>query len=102
MTKKKSTREEPKKINKKNWHSEKHLSLNSTNYILLVIGVVSIIVGFIFLELEFLTLSPIFLILGFCVFIPASILMGINSNSDTGKKTKKIDNKVKISNNISR
>lgn len=44
------------------------------NYIILGIGVLFIIVGFLFLGFGDITISPILLVLGYCVIIPLGIL----------------------------
>ncbi len=62
---------------RKKWHSEDKLLLDTKNYVLFAIGVFLIIVGFILLAAESLTLAPLLLVLGYCVFIPLSILVGI-------------------------
>jgi hypothetical protein len=48
---------------------------NKRNYIILGVGLLFIILGFIFLALGDITLSPIFLVLGYCVVIPLGILL---------------------------
>lgn len=53
-----------------------------TNYIVLGIGLFLVIVGFIFLGAGDITVSPILLVLGYCVAIPLGILL-------TGRKKKK-------------
>lgn len=44
------------------------------NYIILGIGVLFILVGFLFLGFGDITISPILLVLGYCVIIPLGIL----------------------------
>jgi Ca2+/Na+ antiporter len=46
------------------------------NYILFAVGILVIIVGFIFLAIGDITLSPILLIVGYCVIIPIALLYG--------------------------
>jgi hypothetical protein len=48
---------------------------NKRNYMILGVGLLFIILGFIFLALGDITLSPIFLVLGYCVVIPLGILL---------------------------
>jgi hypothetical protein len=48
------------------------------NYILLAVGVFLIIAGFLFLALGDITISPILLVLGYCVLIPLGILLPEN------------------------
>ena len=45
------------------------------NYILLVIGIVVIIAGFIALSKGSITLAPILLVIGYCVILPLAILI---------------------------
>lgn len=52
------------------------------NFIILGIGIVLIIIGFIFLAAGDITISPILLVLGYCVAIPLGILL-------PGKKSSK-------------
>lgn len=44
------------------------------NYIIIGIGLIFIILGYIFLAIGDITISPILLILGFCVIIPIGII----------------------------
>lgn len=44
------------------------------NYIIMGIGLIFIILGYIFLAIGDITISPIFLVLGFCVIIPLGII----------------------------
>jgi hypothetical protein len=44
------------------------------NYLILGLGLLFIIVGFIFLAFGDITISPILLVLGYCVIIPLGIL----------------------------
>lgn len=45
------------------------------NYIILAIGLVLIIIGFLFLAGGDITISPILLVVGYCVVIPLGILL---------------------------
>jgi hypothetical protein len=45
------------------------------NYMILGGGIILIILGFIFLALGDITISPILLVLGYCVVIPLGILI---------------------------
>ena len=56
-----------------------NISWQRNNYILLVIGIIVIIVGFIFLASGSLTLAPILLVAGYCVIIPLAILLKFGS-----------------------
>ena len=44
------------------------------NYVILGIGILFIVIGFIFLGFGDITVSPILLVLGYCVVIPLGIL----------------------------
>lgn len=44
------------------------------NYIIIGIGLIFIILGYIFLAIGDITISPILLTLGFCVIIPIGII----------------------------
>jgi hypothetical protein len=44
------------------------------NYLILGVGLLFIVVGFIFLGVGDITISPILLVLGYCVIIPLGIL----------------------------
>jgi xanthine/uracil permease len=45
------------------------------NYIILAIGVFLIVAGFLFLAMGDITISPILLVIGYCVIIPIGILL---------------------------
>jgi len=47
---------------------------NKTNSIIFAAGILSIIIGYIFLARESLTLAPILLVLGYAVLIPISLV----------------------------
>ena len=44
------------------------------NYIILGVGILFIVIGFVFLGFGDITISPILLVLGYCVVIPLGIL----------------------------
>ena len=44
------------------------------NYIILGVGILFIVIGFVFLGFGDITISPILLVLGYCVIIPLGIL----------------------------
>ena len=52
------------------------LPFGKKNYLWFAIGLLVIIVGYIFLGSGSITLAPILLVLGYCVLIPISILIG--------------------------
>ena len=60
------------------------------NYLLFLIGVVTIIVGYIIMYLgetesfQSVKLSPVILVIGYCVIIPISILYKSRGGSSTG------------------
>ena len=49
-------------------------AFTKNNYLILGIGLLFIVVGFIFLGIGDITISPILLVLGYCVIIPLGIL----------------------------
>ncbi len=51
------------------------LPFSARNYSLLAIALVLILLGFVVLSTGDITISPILLVLGYCVFLPAGILM---------------------------
>ena len=65
------------------------LYLNKINWIIFATGILSIILGYIFLAREFLTLSPILLVLGYAVLIPISLVFkGFKGKEDRKEKNK--------------
>jgi uncharacterized membrane protein HdeD (DUF308 family) len=52
------------------------LLFTKRNWTWMSIGILVIIVGFIALSMGSITLAPILLVLGYCVIIPVSILLG--------------------------
>ncbi|MFO7674786.1 MAG: DUF3098 domain-containing protein [bacterium] len=76
--KQKSTRQQarppaPKPAAKK--PARPHLELGRKNYILMGVGVVTIVAGFISLAGGSMTLAPFLLVLGYCVVIPVGLLV---------------------------
>jgi hypothetical protein len=51
------------------------LVLGRINYLLMASAGVAIIAGFILLAAEEISLSPILLVVGYCILIPASLLI---------------------------
>lgn len=51
------------------------LTLKRENYLLLLLGVILILLGFYFLWKKFLILAPILLVAGYCIIIPISLLI---------------------------
>lgn len=49
------------------------ICLTNINWIIFAMGILCIIIGYIFLALESLTLSPILLVLGYAVLLPLSL-----------------------------
>ncbi|MCS7249894.1 MAG: hypothetical protein N2323_02290 [candidate division WOR-3 bacterium] len=45
------------------------------NYLLLILGIITIIVGYIVLSSGDITIAPILLVLGYCVLIPLALLL---------------------------
>ena len=60
------------------------LPFGKKNYIWFAIGILVIIIGYIFLGSGSITLAPILLVLGYCVIIPISIIIsGEKKNKET-------------------
>ena len=60
---------------KKKTEKSARLPFSGRNYALFAIGIVLILLGFVILGTGDITISPILLVLGYCVFIPAGILL---------------------------
>lgn len=56
-----------------------NIAWHRNNYVLLAIGVIVIIAGFIFLASGSITLAPILLVAGYCIIIPLAILLKFGS-----------------------
>lgn len=75
-----------KKLKKKQSFVEK-ISLTSINYIVFLVGVAIVTIGFFLMatggrdSAQSLTISPIFLLIGYLVVIPISIFIGGKNNS---------------------
>ena len=54
-----------------------------TNWLVLGIGLMAIIIGFVALAAGSITLAPILLVLGYCVLIPVGIMIGKEKKGDT-------------------
>ena len=57
-----------------------------SNYWMLFVGLVVIVIGFITLRMGSITLAPILLVLGYCVIIPIGILLRPKKESRAQKK----------------
>lgn len=53
----------------------KKLAFNRRNWIVLLIGIITIVLGFGLLSKGSMILAPILLVLGYCVVVPMAILM---------------------------
>lgn len=73
--KKKKMIKEAKKQTKKITATEEILSFNKKNYSLFAAGIISIIIGYIFLSKGSITVAPILLVLGYVILIPISIII---------------------------
>ena len=58
------------------------LPFGRKNYALLALGLVLILLGFVLLSTGDITLAPLLLFLGYCVFIPAGILVKPRTSGD--------------------
>jgi len=77
----KKIKEKPKKVPPK---PKVELPFGRRNYTWFGIGILAIVVGYIFLSMGSLTLAPILLVAGYCVIIPISIII-------SGEKKKKVE-----------
>lgn len=68
-----------KKINKE---KKRELPFKKINYLIFLVGFICIAVGFLFLAKGDITISPILLVLGYCVLIPVAILYKQKPKSD--------------------
>lgn len=73
--KKKKMIKEAKKQTKKITATEEILSFNKKNYSLFAAGIISIIIGYLFLSKGSITVAPILLVLGYVILIPTSIII---------------------------
>ena len=92
--KRKNKKEAPQPKRYQKWHSEKHLSFGAANYIVFALGILSIIVGFILLEMRSMTLAPLLLVIGFSFLIPISIIIGIGKGGDVEERLKESGGKI--------
>jgi len=97
--KKKRKREAPQKQEMPSkrhprWHSEKHLSLGTANYVLFALGTLSIIVGFVLLEFRFMIIAPLLLVIGFSFLIPISIIVGVGKGGDIKERIEQSGGKM--------
>ena len=64
------------KVKKKDQNGR--LPFGKTNYILMGLALIFVIVGFISLGSGSITLAPILLVLGYCVLFPLGIILGVD------------------------
>ncbi len=62
------------KKQKEKYAKKQKLHFGPLNYVLLILGVISIGAGFYFLNEGSITLAPILMVLGYLVFIPVGLL----------------------------
>lgn len=55
--------------------SENSIPFTKKNYVLFSVGIVVILLGFLFLSRNSITLAPILLVAGYCVLIPLAIAL---------------------------
>ncbi len=92
--KKEIRKEQPKEKIQKTVKKEKleGLGLTAGNYIVIVIGLILIILGYFFLKQGSITLAPILLVLGYVVLIPLGLIVDF-SRFSRKKKEEEIENK---------
>ncbi|MCK5833812.1 hypothetical protein KAH81_09125 [bacterium] len=66
-----------KRLNTKSGEQRK-LPFSARNFALLAIALVLILLGFVILSTGDITIAPILLVLGYCIFLPAGILVKPN------------------------
>jgi len=83
------------------------LSLSTLNYIVIGVGILFIIIGYVFLSENSVdgfmptVVAPILLVLGYCVIIPLGILMNFNKKDKTENITElKEDETPEITNTV--
>ncbi len=59
------------------WHSEQKLALGTANYVVFALALLCIVVGFVLLANNSLTLAPLLLVIGYSILIPISLLLGV-------------------------
>ena len=59
------------------------LPFTRTNYLIFVVGLVAIILGYVTLAMGSITLAPILLVIGYCVIVPIAILYRGKDKSET-------------------
>lgn len=64
-----------KKRRQKTKAAEKRLVFGRRNWLVLLAGVLTIVLGFFALSSGSITLAPILLVLGYCVIVPLAILI---------------------------
>ncbi|MFP4459552.1 MAG: hypothetical protein ACLFSQ_08210 [Candidatus Zixiibacteriota bacterium] len=67
---------------KRNKYRRQVLPFKSVNYILFVIGIIMIAMGFVLLHSGSMTLAPLILVLAYCVVIPLAIMWGARHDED--------------------
>ncbi|MDH4223362.1 MAG: hypothetical protein OEV55_07485 [candidate division Zixibacteria bacterium] len=69
------------------------LPFTRRNWTWMGIGILVIIIGFVALSMGSTTLAPILLVLGYCVIIPISILLGEKKKEEKPPKTEELERK---------
>lgn len=84
------------------------LSLGAMNYLVIGVGILLIIIGYVFLSENSVdgfmptVAAPVILVLGYCVAIPLGILMNFSKKENTENKTElKEDDTPEIENTLS-
>ncbi|KQC13712.1 MAG: hypothetical protein APR63_00250 [Desulfuromonas sp. SDB] len=76
-----------KPVNQKKQPKLEGLGLNLVNYIIIGLGLISIILGYWFLKNGSITLAPILLILGYVVLIPIGLIVDTSKFSKSKKES---------------
>jgi hypothetical protein len=80
--KEKKIKEKPKKPTRR---PKVELPFGPRNYTWFGIGILVIVIGYIFLAMGSMTLAPILLVAGYCVIIPISIIISSEKKKEVEK-----------------
>jgi hypothetical protein len=95
---------------KQNFANHFKMALTTKNYMIIGIGILSIIIGYIFMSENSVNgflptvIAPILLVLGYCVIVPFGILykdkLAVEENDNDEKKVKVSKGNIKTSGNV--
>ncbi|MBN1150870.1 hypothetical protein JXA84_06600 [candidate division WOR-3 bacterium] len=86
------TKKKDKEIEVKKNQPTEGIGLTTINYLIIAVGVLSVIIGYVFLRRGSITLAPILLIAGYVVLIPLGLILNfqkkLSKSTSDGSKTK--------------